>query len=496
MPRVKYYNPTTGAWEYADMAFNAGAGESVTVPSYWQSHLAEKVALIRQAVLTAGFNKSAFFFYTDSHWSNDTTYTAKMAPALLKYLYKNAPIRKTNYGGDIVSAEAADAETMAYLWDWRSQLYGLDNHHSVPGNHDDGNATNNLFSAHYVYGYLLAPEETADIVRGDADMYYYIDNPAEKTRYLYLDTAYQGVTDAEQEFVKAALLSTPESWHIVAIAHAWYANIYNDDGTVTLDGFDTGAKLLLDMFDQCNARTGDFAECAGWVEFCIGGHYHLDHVEHTDGGIPVIVVEADCLHNRGGTIPSAGTTDEAAISAVIADYSTKTVQIIRIGRGDDYEVTINVSKISYTNVLSSAILSTGEVLNGTGWAANSRLGSSPLDSYVGNGSHYITGHIPIDSSIDSTIRLRNITYDSTTHNNYAYVFAVYNASFTRVGFIYTTDITETNGYAPVIEDGNIVQFTVRPNHFEANSWTDGVYFAICCTYIGDDAIITINEEIE
>lgn len=478
-----------------------GQSEPQEIPDYWKVHVDEKIALIRKAMLSSGVNKSAFFFYSDSHWSNDTTYTSKMAPALLKYLCKNTPINKTNFGGDIVSAEAADAQTMAYLWQWRNQLYGLPNHHSVVGNHDDGAATNNLFSENYVYGYLLAPEETGDIVRSDEGMYYYIDNPAEKTRYLYLDTAYKGVTAEEQAFVKSALLSTPENWHIVAIAHAWYHNDYSVYPPV-LEGFDTNAKKLLDMFDSYNARSEEFAEAAGWVEFCIGGHYHLDHVEHTDGGIPVIIVEADCLHDRSGTMPEAGTTDEAAISAVIADYNTKTVNIIRVGRGEDYATTINVSKIAYTNVIPLSIDSTGAIFNGgKGWADKSRIGSGKLESYIGTSTMFTTGHIEIDPTIDNTIRLRNITFNSTSTDAKLGI-AFYDASFARVNplssssnnFTNPTAITLSNGYDPVLDGTNILQFTIHNGYHIDN--TAVKYIAICAEYIGDDSVITVNERID
>ena len=469
------------------------------VPDYWQTHLDAKAALIREAVLSAGVNKSAFLFYSDAHWSNANTYTAKKAPALLKYLCKHTPINKTNFGGDIVSAEAADAETMAYLWEWRNLLHGLPNHHSVVGNHDDGNTTNNLFSENYVYGYLLAPEETWDIVRGDEGMYYYIDNPAEKTRYLYLDTAYKGVTAAEQDFVESALLSTPENWHIVAIAHAWYANNY-DVYPPTLNGFDTNAKILLDMFDSFNARSGKYAECTAWVEFCIGGHYHLDHVEHTGGGIPVIIVEADTLHDRSGTMPKAGTTDEAAVSAVIADYNTKTVKVIRVGRGADYETTINVKTVSYTNVIPLSIDKEGNIFNsGKGWADNSRIGSGGI--YLGNGTHYVTGHIEIDPNIDNVFRLRNMTFDSTTSNNYAYGVVTFNAAFEKEKYDGSSDVIYSDTaladasvvYDTVIEDNNIVQFTLKESLITNKNVK---YVAICCSYISDDSIITINQPID
>jgi hypothetical protein len=557
-----------------------------SIPDYWQEHLDEKAAQIREAVLTAGRNKSAFFFYSDSHWSNDTTYTAKMAPTLLKYLCKNTPINKTNFGGDIVSAEGTDVDTMAYLWQWRKLLHGL-NHHSVPGNHDDGNKTNNLFSEQYVYGYLLAPEETADIVRGDGGLYYYMDNPAEKTRYLYLDTAYQGVTDAQQTFVKSALLSAPQGWHIVAIAHLWYYNDYSSYPPV-LNGFDTNAKKLLDMFDSYNARGGEndeYAACGGKVELCIGGHYHLDHAEYTDGGIPVIIVEADALHDRSGTMPKAGTTDEAAVSAVVLDYAQQKVKLIRIGRGADfvvdltgggtvtyYSVTGNLTNASlsadttrvesgmpysatltatagnltqvtvtmggeditasvydaatgqisipavtgnvvitamaerpeadYNNVLLTSIGSDGAIFNGgKGWAENSRIGSGVLDTYIGKGEYFITGHIQIDPNINNTIRLRNITFKSDTTIT-SIGIAFYDASFARIKPLSTSSNnwtlpsapgTTQYGYDPVLDGTNIVQFTFKNGVHIDNPAVK--YIAICAEYIGDDSIITVNEEI-
>ena len=501
------YTPVKGT-DYFTEADKAEMVETVKtsmdgIPSYWQEHLDEKIALIRETMLSIGANKSAFFFYSDSHWSNATTYTAKMAPTLLKYLCKNTPINKTNFGGDIVSAEAEDAETMAYLWEWRNQLYGLPNHHSVPGNHDDGNATNNLFSEQYVYGYLQAPEESCDVVRGDEGMYYYIDNHTEKTRYLYLDTAYKGVTANEQAFVKSALLSTPENWHIVVISHLWYSNTYGSNNVVTLNGFDTNAKKLLDVFDKFNARSGEYAECTAWVEFCIGGHWHNDYVSHTDGGIPVIIVEADAIHNRNGTVATHGTITESAVSAVIADYNTKTIDVIRIGRGADYETTINVSKIAYTNVIPLSIDSTGAIFNGgKGWADKSRIGSGKLESYIGGSTYFTTGHIEIDPTIDNTIRLRNITFDSTTTiSNIGIAF--YDASFARVAPLSTSSNNftlpsaignATNGYAPVLDGTNIVQFTFKNGAHIDN--TAVKYIALCTEYIGDDSIITINEEIE
>lgn len=653
-PNLMQTDPTKGDYVHGREEFK----QAEIMPDYWQPELDNAVKSINTALCAAGSNKSAFLFYSDAHLSANSW----KSPKLLKYLHRHTGMVKVFFGGDAVDAEAPDYETMEYLWRWRAELKDLPNHHSVPGNHDDGNITNKLFSEQYVYGFLLAPEETPDVVRGDG-LYYHHDNSPERTRYLHLDTACMGVTDAELNFVRSALLSTPANWHIVVIAHLWYHNDYANGYPPFVNGFEPNAKRLLDMFDEFNARSGDYVDCTARVEFCIGGHYHLDHVEHTKGGIPVIVVEADTLHDRSGTMPKVGTTDEAAISAVIADYNTRMINVIRIGRGEGYTVeirdastdftnqipisvdtdgsvfngagyktasrlgssgtvsdianssasspvfvtgfipvkhgdvvrlkncyidtddlgdadteaafygnavsaircgvyhkenyemasvvawpdftswgviasatpdinghitefaiggsvsgfmrltlagnpeaailTVNEHIYTYTNVIPASVGSDGKIFNsGKGWADKSRIGSGVLDSYIGNGEYFVTGHIEIDPSIDNTIRMKNVAFDRDTTITHVGI-AFYDASFARIAPLSTSSNnftlpsaigTVSNGYDPVLDGTNIVQFTLKNGVHIDNQAVR--YIAFCAEYIGDDSIITVNEPIE
>jgi hypothetical protein len=352
---------------------------------------------------------------------------------------------------------------------------------------------------------LFAPEENNDVVWG-GDFYYYIDDKSEKTRYLYLDIFYDGVSSAQLEFAKEAIRSVPEGWHIVAVCHAWFANDYSVYPPL-LNGFATETQPFLDMFDDYNARSGEYASCGGNVELCIGGHYHLDHYEHTAGGIPVIIVEADTIHNRSGTMPSRGTTDEAAVSAVVCDYNERVVKVIRVGRGESYEVPINwTAPVTYTNVIPLSVASDGTPFaDGKGWMANSRIGSGGI--YAGNqtpgtdAAQWVTGHIAIDPNIDNTIRLKNITFDKTSTNGSHGVF-FFDASFANAkpsssgnATYLTVGTLVANGYAKTEFDGNnIVKFDLKVGTVISN--TNIRYFAICCGGLSDDSIITINEAIE
>lgn len=473
------------------------------VPEYWMSHLDEKIDLIWKAMESAGRNKSAFFFYSDAHWwakdRNDEgvtwqhSYTTKTEPMLLKYLYQNTPINKTNFGGDFIGEEA-DITTdngrkiMSYIYEWRKAIRDLPNHHSVVGNHDDGNEIDGRFTDNFIYSYLFAPEETNDITQGEG-FYYYIDNNCEKTRYLYLDTAYKGVTDAQIEFVKEALLSTPSGWHIVAITHKWYETNYNTNPVSTGDMSTDGATLLA-MFDAYNARTEYYAECEGWVEFCIGSHTHCDYDGTSEGGIPIILTESSSLNDRSGLNPVPGTITETAISAIIADYNNAKIEIIRIGRGSDREVLlIDHRVVSYTNRLPLAIDTSGAVFDGIGYRTDARIsGSSGTSSQTGCCA---TGYIPCKKG--DIIRLENITMSNINNTGQCCV-AVYNTLANTIAKTSNLSaIVSSSEWKPVYDGNNLVQFTI-PNYTEIN---DGdIYFRICADVINGTSIITVNETIE
>ena len=468
----------------------AGDTDSSSIPAYWLSALQSGAKAINTALCTAGRNKSAFLFYTDTHWN----YSSKMAPKLLKYLHRHTGMTKTVFGGDIVNNEGTDYSTMAYLWNWRNQLKDLPCHHSVVGNHDDGNSTNNLFSAEYVYGYLLAAEETPDICREDSGLYYYIDCPAEKTRYLYLDTAYQGAVSPQQDFLRNALLTTPAGWHIVAIAHIWHDTDYTLNPPVP-GGFNSGAAIFLTMFDQYNARSGVFSGCGGRVEFCVGGHTHWDHDSTTDGGIPILLMEADGWAVRSGLSCIAGTTGEASVSGIIADYGAGTVSVVRIGRGTGRTVKLDgsgstgdtpgsggtVTPDAY-NLLLTAVDSDGSICP---WEENIRWSGSSNGEVVSEGV-FLSGHIPYTPG--QTVYLKNVNLPNISGSGVIHYFS---APGVRIGGTHISDAVKYwNG---VTDSSNMVtQFTM----FRDDAYANVRYIRIECSGFDSTSVVTVDHPIE
>lgn len=335
---------------------------NVSVPEYWKEELETKADNIRVAMEKAGRNKSAFLWYTDAHWVNGNS---KVSPMLLNHLYMNTPMNKVNFGGDIIGDTLlATREEMTYLYEWRKAIKDLPNHHSVFGNHDMFDLSSvDYEDDNYRYAFLLAPEETPDMVWGDGN-YYYIDNPSEKTRYLYI--AYM-VTDhnammSQGKFFMDAIKSVEDGWHIVAIAHRWWQ--YDSTSTPTVGHVTAFESEMLGMFDAYNARTKkagynyfysqDFTDAKGKVEFCIGGHIHYDYDFFTDGGIPVIITTSDANQNRvlDSTVDSGtvGTITESAVFGIIADYNEEITKITIVGVGRGTSRVVRTSSVKPTSI--------------------------------------------------------------------------------------------------------------------------------------------------
>lgn len=467
------------------------ATEQNAVPEYWVNHMTERIKDIRSAMSNAGWTKSAFLWYHDTHWS----YGYQQAPMLLRYLYQHTPINKVVFGGDVIDAEGDDT-TMAYLWDWREAVRDLPRHHSVPGNHDDGNTVDNRFDDQYIYAYLLAAEETPDVVRGDTGLYYYIDDQVEKTRYLYLDTATKDgniINDAtEQAWLKATLISTPAGWHIVAIAHIWRTVDY-DTTPPTDAGWSYGGAFCIGEFDKYNARSGDYAGCGGKVEFCVGGHTHVDADFVSDGGIPVILTECDSRYVRSGLDCIGGTITESSVNAIIADYANEVVNVIRIGRGSSRTVSLNGGNTDTPSTPDIPVGDFTNVLTSVGYTENTRYSTSSKTETTATGWD-ITGYIPatrndviymadmdfidIDGGGGATSRAMIYSYDA-------------NKNYLTCSEGYSTTTKMSDAWSAVYDDyGDVVQFTIPASYSSSVA-----YIRIGARDITPYSVITVNEEI-
>lgn len=482
----------------------SGGVSWATVPDYWQTHIDARVNDTNTAMAAAAGDRSAFLFYTDAHWSH----SYQKGPMLLKYLCMNTPIKKVVFGGDIVFDEDSD---MSYLAEWREAVSELPCHHSVPGNHDDGNNPDNRWDDAYVYNFLLAGEETDDIVRSD-ELYYYIDDTAEKTRYLYLDSATCDGDIAwntkQQTWVKNALKSTPDGYHIVVIAHIWADADYTVNPPAA-GALGASANVMLGMFDAYNARTGEYSACTGKVEFCIGGHVHVDADYVSDGGIPVILTETESRSVRSGAGCTAGTITESSVSAIVANYAAGVVDVIRVGRGNSRRVSLDGSGVfedydlvaptgNFTNVIKTATEADGKTIfnGGHGYKNDTRYATSS-SAFVDAAGWDTTGYFPC--KIGDVLRFHNVEYidmNNTGGTNKRNRLSFFDSSY---GYIGASEVVtlENKGTSAVEalqlvygDNGDVIQLTIP-----AGYGSSVAYASLAAKNLTGASIITVNEEI-
>ena len=465
------------------------------VPDYWRSYLATKAAEINAALEAAGDNKSAFLWYTDAHWA--TNYG--QSPMILRYLTKHTGMAKTYFGGDIAVEASGETELLTA---WLDDVSTIPNHRSMIGNHDNGYNVD-FPTVEDRAGFFLQTNRTPDMVFGtdatNGKMYYFVDDHIEQTRYIILSTGRMWTYADEVQWCIDALNSTPSGWHIVAAAHLWLNNNYNATPVVPLETPETYTQVFLDLFDAYNYRESgttsfastayDFTQAKAKVEFVIGGHIHQDYDFATAKGIPVILTECDAWQERDDvSVATKGTITENCVYAIVADYTAKMVKIINVGRGDSRNVAIP-DVVTYTNWIKKSIGSDGAIYNGgKGYKENYRLSSG---NEVALNGYYITGFIPVKTN--DVLRFENMDYMKMDVTSSQVQVAVYNTDFSyRTSSFHAINNMPSAAWSPVYrEDGNVKQLTF-PNALGGSS---AKYIRICASFINDNSIITVNEEI-
>lgn len=480
-----------------------------SVPDYWKDHMDAGIVDANAAMTTAAMDRSAFLFYTDAHWTG----SYKMAPTLLKYIEDRTDIKKTFFGGDIIENET----DRSYLVDWRTQVSRLTSHHSTAGNHDDS-IDNDAWTIEDTYDFLLAPEKTSEVVTG-ADLYYHIDSTAEKTRYIFVDTATRAwILDstAQQTWFKNTLKATPDGWHIVIIGHLWWDYKHNDDESYEAkDTYSGNAGKVFDQIDAYNARTGEYASCTGRVEFCIGGHLHWDADYTSPGGVPVILVMCESYYSlRNGATATQGTITESSVNAIVADYAAGVVHVIRFGRGNSRTVYLDGSGgvekdpeqeeetvepppvYGPDNMLGIATEDDGVTPfnNGWGFKDDTRYSQSKAQDEAAPGWD-ITGYIPAVQG--DTFHFKNMLFMdgsvASVDANRTYVYC-YDADreFKVVGGPYFPESNlPSTAWSPVYnEDGDIVSLTIPLDSY----YNGTAYVRFGANDITRDTVITKNAE--
>lgn len=144
--------------------------------------------------------------------------------------------------------------------------------------------------------------------------------------------------------------------------------------------------------------------------------------------------------------------------------------------------TINstMPEITYVNQLPISTDADGNIYNEKGWKEDTYLSSGNEGTKTGI---YTTGFIP--AKLTNRLYCKNIGMQ-TGQDSHRLCF--YDANKTYLNIVKTTAAYSGFIYG---DDGNIEQIYIGAS----GNNSDTAYIRLCCGYIGDDSIITLNEEI-
>lgn len=308
----------------------------LAVPDYYfaGNYLPGKVARINELMKTCSNNGDVFAFITDTHWEKN----AGKSPALLNYVRKNTHIDRLFGGGDYIDGANSDTEMYDVSTIFRDAWAGP--RYFTLGNHDymgDAAYRETDASLYYIWN-SYGTERVGNLSRN----YYYVDNQQMKMRYIvlnrYVDRGEEnaeihGINEEQRTWLRDVALEVETDWTVLVFVHDLYRFIYNEDGYTS--------RMSLGYADSEATVTilDDFVEGGGTVAGIICGEAHVDMVNRTPGGIPVITTTCDKNTGTEAALPineqfaarPSGTIKEQVIDVMVIDKTMRTITAVRIG---------------------------------------------------------------------------------------------------------------------------------------------------------------------
>lgn len=301
-----------------------------------------KITRIRELDGVIGTHGISFVFVTDIHWQNNY----KKAPILIQHILEKTTVDMVICGGDILTKNNSIDDAMAVIDAWGEKTRNLGTI-NVFGNHDNnsngGNAESLWIGYDRWYGALLRPIENK-VVWSDDKKYYYIDNPAQKVRMIFLNTGYDqgsGLDTTQAAWMQQLLYNLASGWKAIAFTHMFFAPATVSSGVTDLSllGSGTLAMNIIDgQYDNIVAHGADFIAI-------VTGHVHRDYSIVSSKGYPIIGTTCDAnglhasLYDPVNTVRTAGTTTEQAFDVYHIDTANRKIYVTRIGAGSDREFT-------------------------------------------------------------------------------------------------------------------------------------------------------------
>lgn len=380
--------PYWDKWEKIENSYTTiPLSSSETYPAYLQKEAEQTVSDIRSI---EGEEQASIAFMTDIHYKPCENDHIRLERTLNTYRDIAGKIKLDGLalGGDRIFEASKEIRTQA-MQSYRSHLEGIQ-YFPVCGNHDAGgqwdnyvihavDSSNNFTKNDWFngfYNHLGAENAVFNSDDTDNQLYYYLDNPERKVRYIFLDSSdapqkldengklvynpigYLAFSQKQIDWVSKQALNMPEDgWTALVFVHhiidpeqaADYEmtiqkNRHTQAMVKLLDAYRAGEDLNTTLYEEhpdfmlhlaYNFSEYHRAEIAG----VIMGHTHRDHAQYSQTGIPYIhtaCAYADNVYcNPGAPERNDGTKAEILFDIVTISKTNKVLYLTRVGAGSD-----------------------------------------------------------------------------------------------------------------------------------------------------------------
>lgn len=344
---------------------------NVLVPGYWREHITRKIKTISDLQSVTGLNEVSFGFITDMHmWDNSGN-----SGILLEKVMKECNIPYFINGGDYVSGAGIVSkeniiEDIRNCYKTFSRI--IDRQLITFGNHDASYGITDNYDSQLsdgeIFNYIFRENQRrSDIVSSPNGTYYYADDKINKIRYIILNSqdvptvnnsngtvkpennAMNNYVIRQEQFnwlIESALQTPNDTWSIVVCTHISPSRTTLINGDILMKILDaykgkkqyTGASANNVRADlQVNVNC-NFTGKGGNVICVVSGHMHEDTMVNNAHGTDIYCIETlnDSM-DVWNTSPTKtkGTTTEQAFDIFTINKATRTVDITRIGAGEN-----------------------------------------------------------------------------------------------------------------------------------------------------------------
>lgn len=357
---------------------NHVSSDSLSIPSYWNDMVGEKTKVVKALQTAGGRDCVSFVWASDTHIPDNDSARTNDLGKLMAAMMDNCDIPFAVHTGDIGTRASYDTEaellkTQESISTHLAPLWGTERLLVALGNHDGCYGDSSCY-----YAKQFTPEKMWQLyfrnqaidsrrVFSDDGMYFYVDNVAQKTRFIVLNSQFGGEysTDGngiavnnrfatscygqeQLDWLADVALDMPEGYGAIITTHVPPNITYTVDKVQLIGIINAYCKKTtysgsytagIDGWTNNSVKV-DFSDAKGEIIAMFTGHLHQDTIDTTTLACPLITIISAGARVNEGEAPERtfGTDTETSFDVVTINRKTRIIHCTRVGAGKDREI--------------------------------------------------------------------------------------------------------------------------------------------------------------